>query len=257
MSIVGALRSAVQAMSVTQAQFQIASTNIANVGTDGFSRKTAGTETIVVDGVAAGVRLTEIQRQVDAALIRRVREQTTIMGQIEARDDYLVRIQQLFGTLGDNSSIGHTTSRLAEAFEAMATLPDSAASGFGVVDRAVQLTDQLHGMTEELQRMRAEADQEIARAVEEINAQLAQIEDLNHQIVAARNTGAPHGELADKRDLLIGALAKQIDIRVIERTSRRRKWGRASVTAQGLPASPIVRSRSISRPSLLAGGSAR
>lgn len=219
MSLIGALRSAVQSLSVTQAQFQIASTNIANATSEGFSRKTATTSSIVVDGVAGGVRLTDIQRQVDAALIGRVREQTTIVGRLDTRNQYLARIQQLFGTLGDNSSIGHSTSRLGAAFESLATLPDNAASNYNVVDQAVLLASQLAGMTEELQRIRTEADQEIDLAVNDINAKLSAIDGLNMQIIAAQNVGAPIGELADQRDTLVAALAREIDISVIERTN--------------------------------------
>ena len=183
MSLLGALRSAISAMQVTQAAFQVTSTNIANVGTDGYSRKTVGQEPLVVDGRAAGVRLTDIERHVDLALQRQVRDQTMSVGALEVTESYFQRTQGLFGTLADNSSMAHTITELGVGWEALGTSPESIA--------ARQIVEQLNGTSTELQRMRLEADQEIERVIARISSILTHVNLLNDQITLGKAQGRP------------------------------------------------------------------
>jgi len=74
MSLINSIRSAMTALQTTQAAFQVTTANVANVNTEGYSRKTVAQEPVVVAGVAGGVRLTEIQRHVDKALQTGIRE---------------------------------------------------------------------------------------------------------------------------------------------------------------------------------------
>ncbi|MDH3919012.1 MAG: flagellar basal body protein, partial [Rhodospirillales bacterium] len=73
MSLIGALSSAMSALQATQAALRITSLNIANVNTVGYTRKTVNPLTPVLDGEAAGVSLSEIQRTVDEHLLRQIR----------------------------------------------------------------------------------------------------------------------------------------------------------------------------------------
>ena len=53
---------------------QITSNNVANVNTEGYSRKTASILTRTLDGQATGVRLSDIQRTVDDRLLRQLQD---------------------------------------------------------------------------------------------------------------------------------------------------------------------------------------
>ncbi len=150
-------------MQVAQASFQVASTNIANVGTEGYSRKTVSQEPLVVNGESAGVRLTDIERHVDLAMQRQVRNQTTAVAALEVLESYFQRTQDLFGTVARDSSLSHIVTELGVAWEGLGTSPESAAARLNVVDAALRLAEHLNITTTELQRMRMEADQDIAR----------------------------------------------------------------------------------------------
>ncbi len=217
MSLVGSLRSAMSALQVTQAALRITSNNIANLNTEGYSRKTAGTLTPVLDGQAAGVSLSEIQRTVDENLLRQIRNHIASLAGQRTQNEFLARTQQLFGTPADDSSISHGITKLGTALEAAALSPNSLTARGSVVDTARRLTDQLNAMTRDLQQMRAEANQEIGRSVERINTLLADIDSLNSQIVGAKTAGDSAADLEDQRDLLIDRLAEEIDIQYFER----------------------------------------
>src|SRR5918999_5778825 len=189
MSLIGSLMSAVSGLHAAQAAFQVTSNNIANVNTEGYSRKDPSLETIALDGQASGVRLADVRRTVDEHLLRQIRDHLARLGGLAAQDRFLSRTESLFGTLADNSSLAHVVTDLGTAFEAFATSPENAAAGAAAVDAARFLAARLNLVTTELQKIRLEADQEISRSVEEINTALAEIHDLNRRIANGLATG--------------------------------------------------------------------
>ena len=117
MSLVGSLMSAMSALQATQAALRITSNNSANLNTEGYARKTVSPMTTVLDGEAAGVRLSEIQRTVDEPLLRQIRTHIAALAGQRMQNDFLGRTQQLFGTPADDSSISHAITDLGSAFE--------------------------------------------------------------------------------------------------------------------------------------------
>ncbi len=219
MSLIGALSSAMSALQATQAALRITSLNIANVNTVGYTRKTVSPLTPVLDGEAAGVSLSEIQRTVDEHLLRQIRNHIAALSGQRVQNDFLTRTQNLFGPPADNSSLSHTVTGLGSAYEALALSPESVIARSGAVDAARRLADQLNSMTANLQQMRSEADQEISRSVEHINALLVDIHELNVDIANRVATGESVADLRDQRDLLIDQLAEETDIQYFERPS--------------------------------------
>ncbi|MFQ5971725.1 MAG: flagellar hook-associated protein FlgK [Alphaproteobacteria bacterium] len=217
MSLTISLQSALSAMQAAQAAFQIASNNVANVNTEGYSRKQATQESVVVDGLGSGVTLSEIERIVDKNLLRQVREQASLVSDLRVRDTYLSRMQELFGTLDSNGGLSHLMTELGGAYEALATTPESPAARAELINLAVRTADRLRVFADAAQDMRLEADQQIGDAVTEINNKLDLINTLNGQITSARALDQPSGELEDSRDVALNELSGLIGIRYFER----------------------------------------
>ncbi|MCG8596332.1 MAG: flagellar hook-associated protein FlgK [Kiloniellales bacterium] len=219
MSLTASLLSAVSSLNAVQAQFQITSSNIANVNTPGYSRKTVALSNQVIDGRSAGVRLGDVTRTVNDALVRELREHISQLGGYRVKEEYLTRTQGYFGTLDSNSSISHRLSEMGSAFDALAVTPDSPATRSAAVLEAQRTAGQLNLLTDNLQQMRSEADREIGRTVERINQRLGDISELNHKIERATVGGDTAPDLQDQRDQLIKELAEDIDIQYFERTT--------------------------------------
>ena len=219
MSLTASLLSAVSSLNAVQAQFQITSSNIANVNTPGYSRKTVALSNQVIDGRSAGVRLGDVTRTVNDALVRELREHISQLGGYRVKEEYLTRTQGYFGTLDSNSSISHRLSEIGSAFDALAVTPDSPATRSAAVLEAQRTAGQLNLLTDNLQQMRSEADREIGRTVERINQRLGDISELNHKIERATVGGDTAPDLQDQRDQLIKELAEDIDIQYFERTT--------------------------------------
>ena len=123
MTLVGSLLSAMSGLRTTQAALQINANNIANVNTEGYTRKTASQETPIVGGAAHGVELGDVHRTVDQNLLRQIRTHIARLSGQQVQNDFLTRTQSLFGTPGSNTSLSHNLASLGSAFEAFALAP--------------------------------------------------------------------------------------------------------------------------------------
>lgn len=218
MSLTISLQSALASLQATQAALQVTSNNVANVNSEGYTRKTVSTQTQIVSGRASGVRLGEIERNVDENLLRQVRDQMALTGKHEVRDAYLQRTQELFGAPGSDADISHLMSEMAAAIESLATSPENVASRYDMISIAVQMTNQFRTLSGEIQEMRAETDREIADTVTAINTQLEAVDDLNRQIARAVGQGLATADLKDVRDQALNDLGELIEVQSFERS---------------------------------------
>lgn len=219
MSLTVALRTALSSLQATQSQFQVASSNIANVNTVGYTRKTLAVNSVVLDGNGAGVRTGTVQRSVDAFLVRQVRDMASSTSQFTVYDRYLQTIQDQFGTPADNTSISGSISSFSTALQALATQPETVARASEAVGQAKLLADQINALADSMQQMRAEADVEINRVIGEVNGALDEIAHLNVLIVRANALNQPTGDLQDQRDNLVRKIAEHMDVRSYERSN--------------------------------------
>ena len=141
MSLTSAIRTAVSSLQVNQARMQIASNNIANVNTPGFTRKSVTTSSRVLAGVGEGIQIESVTRTVDQFLLRQIRDQQSTVGQQTIRDRFLGQVQDLFGTPADNVSVSHRIEALAGEIEALANTPEDASIRSQVISQAQVLAD--------------------------------------------------------------------------------------------------------------------
>ncbi|MBI4183091.1 MAG: flagellar hook-associated protein FlgK [Proteobacteria bacterium] len=218
MSLGLALTSSVSGLLTTQSGLNTVATNISNVNTEGYTRKTASQETVILGGMGAGVQISEITRTVDQYLLRTLRTETSKLGEFRVLDDFFDRTQVLFGQPGDHNSISALINGLATAVEALATEPEKAAPQLSVVDAARRLARELNTLTTRIQDLRYEADRQIKAAVDIVNTQLSNIADINIKIVREKALDRPAGDLEDQRDRALAIIAEYMDIRSFERS---------------------------------------
>jgi flagellar hook-associated protein 1 FlgK len=219
MSLNITLYNAVTGLQTNQAALQVTSNNVTNANTVGYTRKIVSQSHIVIGAQGAGVEIGSIDRYVDEYLAKQVRSSSSTLGALGLSDSYFQRIQDMFGTLESNSSIGASITDLAQQFEALAANPESASQMQTVVASAIAAAQELNSMSKDIQQLRFDADKEIAAAVDILNTQLEQIDGLNEEIARNKVMGVPTGELEDKRDVALGKISEQIDINYFTRST--------------------------------------
>ncbi len=215
MGISTALSAALTGLRATQTSLAVTAGNIANANTDGYTRKVAALTTIVAGGKTVGVRVAQVQRALDLTLQAQFRSMAATATYADLAAIYAGRLDTLFGTPGGATSLDTLFSNLTTTLEGLTATPESIPAQMGVVGAGQALAQQLNVLTAEVQAMRSEAEEGLAHAVEEVNAALANIKDVNDRIVAQSANGVPPAALLDERDQYVAQLAQLMDIKVL------------------------------------------
>ena len=213
-----ALRTARSGLLVNQQTLDVVANNIANVNSEGYSRKIVSTETRVLNGVASGVQISEITRRVDEGLLKNIRIELAELNKFTVQDDFFARTQDLFGKPGENSSLAHLFENFTSALELLAVSPNRSLEQAEVVRRAQDVTFALQNMSETIQELRQQADVDIADTVTEMNKIVASIDQLNEDIITNGSVGRDVTDLKDQRDQQIDRLSELVDIRFFFRS---------------------------------------
>ena len=131
-----ALLAATSGLRAAQTGIDLVSRNVANATTVGYTRKTVPQTPLIVGGEGQGVRLGDIERQVNARLQVEVRSGLSQTTAYEVRDDFLSRFELVFGKPGDNTTVAHQLHQLSDAFRQLSTNPDVITTQTTVISRA-------------------------------------------------------------------------------------------------------------------------
>ncbi len=225
MSLTQALAAAVSGLRVSQTGLSLVAGNVANAGTPGYVRKTVTQVSLASGGGTSGVRMTGVQRQLDAYVQTQLRNESAGAGYATIRAQFYQRLQQLYGQPGSSTSISGTFNNFTSALQALSSSPDDFSSRSAVLSSAQSLTQQLNDMTSAIQTMRLDAENGIDNAVFEANAAMSQIASINAKL-GTGNGDLAQASLEDERDAAIDRLSQILDI-----TVRRGDYNQVSVFA--------------------------
>lgn len=217
-TITSALRTAQSGLLANQSALDAVANNIANVSTDGYSRKKVNMEAIVVNGQGAGVQVAELTRAIDEGLLKSLRQENGTYEQYNSQSSYYDRLQDLFGSPEENTSLSHNIAALGEAMQSLALSPNESIDQSELIHRASDLLVKLQDMSTTIQELRQQTDVQIADTVTEINAIAQTLGNLNDEIVANSSSGHDVSDLRDQRDQKLDELSSLIDIRYFYRS---------------------------------------
>ena len=96
-NLTGALRTAQSGLLTNQSALEAVANNIANVNTEGYSRKDIKMEARVVSGNGAGVQLAEVRRVIDEGLLKNLRSESGTYEMYSSQGIFFERLQEMFG----------------------------------------------------------------------------------------------------------------------------------------------------------------
>lgn len=217
MSLSSALGAAMSGLNVSQSGIDITARNIANVGTPGYTRKVQQQVNALAGGEGIGVRREAAQRQIDEFLQQQLRTASAGTAALNIKSSMLSRIDSMFGTPNSNSSIAGAISSLATMLQELVNNPESDSARQSLLNEAGNLAAKMNRMSDTIQDMRLEAERNIAAGVEQANALLQTIANVNNQISQRQAGSMSVGDLQDKRDMAIDELSRLMDVKVVNR----------------------------------------
>lgn len=205
-------------LSATQVQISVASANISNADTKGYTEKTANQSSSVTSGVGTGVTISGITSAVDKLLLKSLVGANSDLGAADTNNSYLTELQQLYGSTSSSgssttgTSLANTIAAFESALSSLASTPSSASLQSNAVSALAAVTNQLQQTSSGIQKLRSNADQDIASSVTDINSDLQQISDLNKQIKQEAAAGQPTADLEDQRNSALQDVASQMNV---------------------------------------------
>lgn len=204
-------------LSAAQAAIAVTGENIANVNTEGYSRRTVTfAEAYVVDGsvgqIGSGVWANEVQRHYSQYVENQYYDQATLRDRWETLYSNLSNTESLFNE-SSGYGLSDTLSEFFTAWKDLVQSTENASSRGSVIESSQTLISTLNNMNADLITQQREAEAAIIQQVSEVNDLLGQIATLNKQI---SNTTADVNSLLDSRSSLVRELAGYMDINYID-----------------------------------------
>lgn len=217
-SLFGILNNARAGMAVQQLQLEVASHNLANANTEGYSRQRvdlgARRPLYMPEGMlGTGVEALDISRSRDALLDRQVRSSTSDLMGDQMRFNLLSQIETTLGEPGD-SGLGATLDAFYSSWSDLANDPTGTGTRNVLVERGRLLTDQLQRVSGGLDTVRTTTINQLSADATRANQLLGEVARLNREIVAAESAGNSAPDLGDQRDSALDALSGILDIQV-------------------------------------------
>lgn len=219
MGLSTALNSALSGLRATQAGLELVANNVANVDTQGYTRKTLQLNAAINGDKAAGVRVGDVQRELDTYLRRQVQVETSGWSYTQVAASTLDRLQRMFGVPGSANAFDTMVNNFANALDSLVTTPDSQSARANVLSTAQLMSQSLNRASTEIQALRADADRSLADAAVRVNAILQDIGRIQNQITGAAGSTLPAAEIYDERDRLLEELSGFMDIQVLSHSN--------------------------------------
>ncbi len=214
MSLSSSLANAVSGLRASQAAISVVSSNVANAQTPGYvARSLTQVETATGD-TGASVTVTGVNRQLDQFIQTQLRTETSGGAFADQTANILNQLQSVYGTPGDSGSLETAFSNFTTAVQALSANPGTASAQNSALTAGQSLAQQLNSTTQGIQTLRSNTEQDIGISVNQANAALNQIAQLNGQIAGLPPNDPTGATLLDQRDSAITQISKLLDIRV-------------------------------------------
>ncbi|MDH4067184.1 MAG: flagellar hook-associated protein FlgK, partial [Acidobacteriota bacterium] len=208
-SLFGILSMTTRALDAQRAGLNVTGQNIANLNTEGYSRRTL----LLAEALIGGVDVLGIRGRRDALLDARVRQELPAEARETALAAALGVVETGLGKPGE--SLDKRLSAFFDSFSELASDPSSTVARDAVLQQSRLLARSFNDIAAQLTSARREADAQIRTGVDDINALSARVARLNESIVGA--IGGDVEALRDERELALQQLAQLADVSVIQR----------------------------------------
>ena len=195
--------------------------NIANVGTDGYSRQRVEFVSRlggpVGDGyIGSGVSTSTVKRITDAFVGARIVADTSAYRRAEAFEAVVGQLDTWLSSA--ETGLSSPLSGFFDSLNDLSADPASTANRQSVISDAQSLTTRFHSLSAQIDGLQSELNARVRQDVEDINAAARDIAALNERITLATGAagGQPPNDLLDQRDQLIQQLAGKIGITTTE-----------------------------------------
>jgi flagellar hook-associated protein 1 FlgK len=205
------LSSAAQSLDAQRWGLDVTGQNIANLNTDGYTRRRLElAERPTMAGIG-GVEVTGVRAVRDGFIDQRLRDELPAQSHDEAMSSSLAIVESTLGPAGSN--LDGRLNALFTAFQNLSVDPQSSVARDGVALEGQRLASAFNDMSARLEASRKRADSDLRSSVDQVNQLTTKIATLNRQIGDANGSDAE--PLRDQLDLALQQLSGLTNINII------------------------------------------
>lgn len=216
MTLSTAMVAALSGLNATTRATDVAASNIANAGVDGFIRRELPVSSFQIDGVGMGVRADAVTLSTAPYLTLDRRLAEADLGYQSAIAGGALQLETAVGGPDDSASLFTYLENFQTSLSFLADDPTSATTKNLVLNDALALADRFNAINDDVIDIRSRADSEIADHVDKINEILPQIAELNKQAERTASHGKPNAEVRAQQQVLVDELTAIIPVEAYE-----------------------------------------
>ncbi len=213
------LDTAVKALRAHQLAVDVASHNIANAQSPGYSRQRVLLRPVGLDGSdhfsrdnllgrpGFGVDAKDVNRVRDLFMDFQARQSMSSQSQYQALSTPIENAEVVFNDPSDDG-ISALLGKFWAAWHDVTNEPESSPARVALVHATTTFTTRLRSAHDQLTQQRVDLNQTVAGIAEQINAKASELASLNLQIQQVELNGDMANDLRDRRDLLLDDLSK-------------------------------------------------
>ncbi len=215
----GVLGNGLSGLLAAQRALAVASNNITNVNTEGYSRQRVNLATQTPDRfgdffVGTGVTITSIERIYDEFNTKQIRTATSGSGQA---DKFYAMASQIDTMLSDSDAgVMSALQGFFDSIQTVANDPSSLESRQVMLSEAESLTSRFQNYYRQISSLNGNVNDALTAAVDNINSLASSVASINQQIVnlGVSSSGGAN-DLLDRRDELIRQLSEQVAVTTV------------------------------------------
>ena len=201
----------------SQLGLQVTSQNLANAATPGYTRQIALLQAIrgrVSDPyqIGQGVAVSEVRRQIDDALQRRLWNSNSDEFSSAQQLNVLSQLETILNE-GTEFDLSTELSSFFSSWTEATTLLDS---GPTITNQGGSLSSFIRNMQSDLVQQREQLEDQIDSQVSRADSILSEIASINEVITSSEIGDAEAAGLRDRRDQIVTELAQLVDVTVVE-----------------------------------------
>ena len=213
------IRTALSALQAHRRALEVHGHNIANVGTEGYSRQRL--DLVANNGAAVpamffqstgagqGVKVGEIERIRDSFLEARGHQEHATEAALSRLATSFDRVELAFAEPGENGIAAQLADFLA-GWDDVANRPEDIAARTSLVERGRTLALGIDQVDRHLAELAATSVEQLTHLATETTALAARIAELNSRIQVSTRAGMAANDLLDERDRLAGHLGEKL-----------------------------------------------
>lgn len=217
------LDTAVKALRAHQLAVDVASHNIANAQSPGYSRQRVLLRPVGLDGSdhfsrdsllgrpGFGVDAKDVNRVRDMFLDIQARQALSTQGQFKSLSTPLANAEVVFNDPSDDG-ISALLGRFWAAWHDVVNEPESSAARTALIHATTTFTTRVNAAHDQLTLQRQDLNHTVKGIAEQINAKATEIASLNLQVKQVELNGDMANDLRDRRDLLLDDLSTLANI---------------------------------------------